>query len=246
MKDNTKNIFKKSVFLTILLIVVTIVASVIVKYNVEGEKDLPYSINKILITSHVLAKDSKNQKEGVIWNIDLKTDNDIYIYINKKDDKTKEKIKEVKISNFKIEEKPKIGNVKIYKPTGDLGSDLYRFSEQDYLNGELTYTGASVDTLKDLDIRNEGGMIGFRASLENLGNYTSNESVVYNGSLLSKIGVKNKDMKFKLSFDLTITLDSNISFTGKVSLDLPAGDIINEEEPHIEITDFSNVIFKRN
>ena len=73
MKDNTKNIFKKSVFLTIILIVVTVVAFVIVKYNVEGEKDLPYSINKILITSHVLAKDSKDQKEGVIWNIDLKT-----------------------------------------------------------------------------------------------------------------------------------------------------------------------------
>ena len=88
-------------------------------------------------------------------------------------------------------------------------------------------------------------MLGFRISLENLGNYTSNESVVYNGSLLSEIGVTNEDMKFSISFDITITLDNNISFAGTINLDLPTGDIINEDEPHIELTDFSDVIFKR-
>ena len=88
-------------------------------------------------------------------------------------------------------------------------------------------------------------MIGFRISLEDLGNYTSNESVIYNGSLLSAINVSNDDLKFEISFDLTITLDNNISFTGTFNLTLPAGDVINEDEPYIKIKDFSDVVFKR-
>lgn len=245
MKTNTKNILKRSLFLTFVLIAITIVISIVIRYDVEGEKKLPYSISKILVTSHAFADDNENKAEGTIWDINLKADNNIYIYIDKNDDETKETIKSIKISNFKISNNPKIGNIKIYRPTGDLGNNLYQYSEQNYLDSEIIYTGANVDTLKNLEIRNEGGMIGFRVSLEDLGNYTSNESVTYNGSLLSEIGVTNEDMKFSISFDLVITLDNNVSYTGNFSLDLPVGDIINEDEPHIELTDFSDVIFKR-
>ena len=73
----------------------------------------------------------------------------------------------------------------------------------------------------------------------------NNESVIYNGSLLSAINVSNDDLKFEISFDLTITLDNNISFTGTFNLALPAGDVINEDEPYIKIKDFSDVVFKR-
>lgn len=245
MKTNTINILKKSLFLAFILIVITVVISIIIKYDVEGEKSLPYSVKKILITSHTDANDNENKSNDVIWDINLKEDNNIYITLEKNDDETEETIKEVKISNFKTTKKPKIGNIKIYRPTGNLGNDLYKYSEQDYFKSEINYTGASVDTLKNLEIRNKGGMVGFRVSLEDLGNYTSNESVTYNGSLLSKIGVTNEDMKFSISFDLTITLDNNVSFIGTYSLDLPCGDVINEQEPYIELTDFSDVIFKR-
>lgn len=244
MKANTKNIIKKSLFLAFLLIVITIVAAVVVRYDVEGEKKLPYSISKILITSHTYAKDNEQKNPDVIWDINLKEDNNIYIYIDKNID-AKETIKEVKINNFKITKKPTIGNIKVYRPTGDLGKSLYEQSVQDYLESEIVYLGATVDTLKNLEVRNEGGMIGFCISLEDLGNYTSNESVTYNGSLLSSLNITNEDMQFSISFDLTITLDNSVSFIGTFDLDLPAGDIINENEPHIELTDFNNVIFKR-
>ena len=216
----------------------------VIRYDVEGEKAMPYSVEKIQITSHVDAKDNEGQTEN-IWDVNLKEDNNIYIYIKKNDEETKETIKEVKLSNFKITEKSKVGNVKIYRPTGDLGTDLYKFSEQDYLKSEIAYTGAKVDTLKKLDIRNEGGMIGFRVSLEDLGNFTSNEGITYNGSLLSQIGLTIDDIKFNFSFDLTITLDNDVSFVGTYKLSLPSGDIINETEPLLELTDFSDVIFKR-
>ena len=244
MKTNTINIFKKALFLAFILIIITIVISIVIKYDVEGEKSIPYTVKKILITSHVDANDSEEKTEN-IWNVDLKEDNNIYIYIEKNDKETKETIKEVKINNFKITEKSQIGNVKIYRPTGDLGNELYKYSEQDYLNSEIIYTGATVDTLKNLEIRNEGGMIGFRTSLEDLGNFTSNDSVTYDGNLLSKIGVTNDKIKFNLSFDLTITLNNNVNFTGTFNLNLPCGDIINEVEPHLELTDFSDIIFKR-
>ena len=246
MKDNTKNIVKKFILLTIVWIAITVVIAVVARYNVEGEKNLPYSVNKILITSHIFAKDNEKNDAGTIWNINLKADNDIYIYIDKKNEETSETIKEITIDNFKIEKKSKVGNAKVYRPTGELGSSLYELSTQDYINSKIVYTGEQIDTLKNLEIRNEGGMIAFRISLEDLGNYTSNESVVYNGSLLSKIGISNKDIGFQISFDLTIKLSSGNSYTGKIYLDLPAGDVISEDEPHIEITDFDSVVFKRN
>jgi len=246
MKDSTKNIVKRSVLITAILIAVTIVIAVVARYNVEGEKNLPYSISKILVTSHVFAKDNEKNEAGTIWNINLKADNDIYIYIDKKEEETTDTIKEIVIDNFKVEKNSKVGKTKVYRPTGELGSDLYKLSEQDYMNDKIVYVGEKVDTLKNLEVRNEGGMIAFRISLEDLGNYTSNESVIYNGSLLSKIGITNKDIESKISFDLTIKLSSGNNFTGKVYLDLPAGDVINEDEPHVEITDLSSVVFKRN
>ena len=250
MKTNTVNILKKSLFLAFVLIAITIVISIVIRYDVEGEKSLPYSVSKILITSHAYANDNEEKSEGVFWDINLKEDNNIYIYIDKTDSKTKDTIKEVKISNFSITQKPKLGNIKVYRPTGDLGNNLYQYSEQNYLDSEIVYKGDKVDTLKSLEIRNEGGMIGFRVSLEDLGKYVSNdttseEGVTYDGSLLEAIGVSSNEIVFSISFDITITLDNNISFTGTVNLDLPCGDIINDAESHVELTDFQDIIFKR-
>ena len=245
MKTNTKNIIKRSLFIAFLLIIITIVISIVIRYDVEGEKTLPYSISEIHIVSHTSANDNETKAEGVYWDINLKEDNNIFIRLEKNDSETKETIKEVKINHFVVSKSSKVGQIKIYRPTGDLGTDLYKYSEQDYLNSEIIYTGDKSDDYKKLDIRNEGGTIAFRISLEDLGNYTSNDEVTYNGSLLSEIGITNEDIAFSISFDLTITLDNNVSFVGTFNLDLPAGDVINENEPYIKLTDFSNVIFKR-
>ena len=167
MKTNTINVLKKSLFLAFVLIVITIVFSIVIKYDVEGEKTLPYSIEKILIDSKVDATDNPNNTEN-LWDINLKENNNVFIFIKKDDANTKETIKEVKLDNFKITKTPKKGTIKIYRPTGELGNDLYKYSEQNYLNSSITYTGDKVDTLKSLEIRNEGGMIGLRISLEEL------------------------------------------------------------------------------
>ena len=109
-----------------------------------------------------------------IWNIGVTQVNDIYMYINKTEE-TDLTIKEIKLENFNIVNKPQKGNVKLLRPTGEL-SNLYTYSEQDYLNSEIVYQGGVIDDMKALEIANTGGVLGFRFSLNDLGTYVSNEN----------------------------------------------------------------------
>ena len=134
----------------------------------------------------------------------------------------------------------------IYRPTGELGQ-LYTYSEQNYLGESLTYTGAKIDDLKTLEIGNEGGVIACRMCLNNLGTYISNESteITYNGSLLQNIGVNIEEIKFGVSFDILIETNKNVTYKGTLKVNLPVEDIIENGSSNFEITDFSEVVFKR-
>ena len=129
-----KDIIKKCLFFSFLIIAITIVISIVVKYNVEGEKTLPYKLDKLLIISRLDTEN--NNDETNLWNITLNQNNNIFIYLSKTNN-TDETIKEIKLENFKITSKPKIGNIKVYRPTGDL-NNLYEYSKQDYLNSNIT------------------------------------------------------------------------------------------------------------
>jgi hypothetical protein len=220
-----------------------IAISIMLKYEVEGEKSLPYEINKILMVSTVdgnFIDDSEH-----IWNIDVTEINDLYIYINSNEE-TDETIKEITIENFNLVKEPQKGDVKIYRPTADL-DNLYTYSEQDYLNDKIVYTGGKIDDMKSLEIANNGGMLGFRLALENLGTYTSNEDteIIYDGRLLQNLGVSLEEIKLQLSFDIIIETNSNVKYKGSISMEMPTDEIIEQGSSKIEITDFSNVIFKR-
>ena len=75
---------------------------------------------------------------------------------------------------------------------------------------------------------------------------TDEESITHDGTLLSKINVGYEDIKCTVSFDITIEIVSGTKFTGKISLELPVGDIVQNEKASYEKTDFKDVIFKRN
>lgn len=214
-----------------------------VRYEVEGEKKMPFNISKIFVVSTVEGNQVDDGQN--IWNINVKQANDLYFYINK-DDITEETIKQITIENFNITKTPTKGEVTIYRPTGEL-ENLYTYSEQNYLDKEITYTGAAIDDLKTLEIANTGGVLGLRVSLDNLGNYVSNESteVTYDGKLLENIGVSLEEIKFGLSFDILIETNKNIIYKGTISIDLPSEEVITKGSSNFEITDFSNVIFKR-
>ncbi len=81
----------------------------------------------------------------------------------------------------------------------------------------------------------------------NYGIYSDNtEEIKHDGTILSKIDVKNEEIKTKVTFDLTIELVSGTSYTGTISLELPIGDVTTAGTSNYEKTDFSDVIFKRN
>ena len=236
-------IFKKCIFLTCIVIIIMMVIFEMVRYEVEGEKKMPFNISKIFVVNTVEGNQVDDGQN--IWNINVKQANDLYFYINK-DDFTEETIKQITIENFNITKTPAKGEVTIYRPTGEL-ENLYTYSEQNYLDKEITYTGAAIDDLKTLEIANTGGVLGLRVSLDNLGNYVSNESteVTYDGKLLENIGVSLEEIKFGLSFDILIETNKNIIYKGTISIDLPSEEVITKGSSNFEITDFSDVIFKR-
>ncbi|MBQ7409983.1 MAG: hypothetical protein IJW20_01195 [Clostridia bacterium] len=238
-----KNLLKKCLFIIFLSALLMVVISIMLKYDVEGEKVLPFSIGKILLVSTVdghVVDDPEN-----IWNIDVTQINDLYIYIDKtlEDEQT---INEIKIENFVVNKIPSKGRLKVLRPTGEL-SNLYTYSEQDYIFTELTYTGAAIDDLKSLEISNNGGVLAFRVALEELGTYISNEDeeITYDGKLLSNLGINLEEIQFNLSFDIIITTSDDVSYKGTINLDMPIETVIEDGSSNRELTDFSNVVFKR-
>lgn len=240
----SKNLIKKCLFLLLIIISLIVVFFIMKKYDAEGEKVLPYSIEKILVVSTVngnVVDDPQN-----MWNVGVTQINDIYIYINKTLLDEDAVIKEIKLDNFTLNKAPQKGKVKLLRPTGEL-SNLYTYSEQDYFNSEIVYTGDKIDDMKSLEISNNGGMLGFRLSLEDLGEYVSNDAqeITYDGKLLSNLGIDIEQIKFNVSFDITITTSDDISFKGNLKLDLPLDTVIEEGSSNKEITNFDDVIFKR-
>ena len=238
-----KNLFKRIIFIVLIISALLIVAFIMLKYNVEGEKNLPFSISKVLIVSTVDGE-ANNDPEN-IFNVSIEQVNDVYIYFDKtiKDDQT---IKEIKLDNFTITKSPSKGTPKILRPTGDL-QNLYAYSEEDYLGKSITYIGGRIDDMKALEVSNDGGVIGFRSSLLDLGNFVSNEAeeISYDGSLLSGLGINIEDIKYSISFDIIITTSENINFKGTMQLDLPLESVIELGTESLEITNFDNIVFKR-
>ncbi len=241
MKKN--NVLKKCIFIAAICILLMIVFSIMVKYDVEGEKQLPFSISKILLVSTVdgnIVEDNQN-----LWNIDVTQVNDVYIYINKTIEE-EISISSITFNNFIINEVPKKGKIKLLRPTGEL-SNLYSSSNQDFLEDGITYLGGTVDDMKSLEIGNNGGIVGFRISLEELGSYISNEEteIIYDGRLLSNLGVTEEELKFDMFFDIIIETSDKVKYKGTTSLTMPVKGFSEKGSENLEITDFTNLVFKR-
>lgn len=237
------NVLKKCIFSVVISIILMVVFSIMIKYNVEGETRLPFSLSKILIVSTVdgeIVEDNEN-----IWNIDVTQVNDVYMYINKTNTKDIT-LKSITINNFVINKSPKKGALKLLRPTGEL-SNLYALSEQDYLDEGLVYLGGIIDDMKSLEIGNTGGILGFRLSINDLGSYISNEEteVIYDGRLLSNLNIGEEDLNFEVSFDIIIETSDNIKYKGTTTLNMPVKGFIEKGSENIEIKNFKDLVFKR-
>ncbi len=245
MKKNREKKIKISLITLVIVILIAIVISVMIKYHVEGETNMPFNLSKIMIISN--AQGISNEDNNNKWNLDCLQNNDIYIEITKNKNYTKtEIIDKILLDNFNVEKFPQKGKVYAYKPNYD-DNGVFVTSEECKIIDKLEYIGSEKSNINNLEIANQGGLILLRYTNEDLGNYTSNEDIEikHDGTLLSKIGINNEEIKYNISFDISIILKSEKIYKANIKLQMPAGNIIQEGTSNYTKTDFKDVIFKR-
>ena len=247
MIDKLKKLTKTKSFhicmiMVIIVVILFIVGMLVLRYNVEGETNMPFNLSKIAIISTQEGID--DGQTNARWSFDVHQSNDIYLYIDKNEayDKT-EIIKSVRIDNFQIEAK-NVDNVKLYKPNAQEENVIFKFNNEDMVQS-LEYTGDVESDLKNLKIANQGGIIAFRCSNNNVTKYQSDEEEINHSQLLKKAGITEEDLKVKLTFHLTIILESGKEYQAEVKTELPTGNVIEEGSTSTEITDLEDVVFKR-
>lgn len=238
-----KNFIKKHIAIFTVAIIAIIVLSIIIKYNVEGETNLPFEISKIMIISTAGGKEKEDTEYN--WNLDILQINDIYIDIIKnKNYHGKEIIDKIIIDNFNIENYPLKGQISIYRPTNQ--NDIFNNQEQYKIEEKIEFIGNEVSELENLKIANQGGVILLRVVNTEVGTYTSDEAeeINHDGTLISKIGVSNEDIKFSVSFDISIKLKSSKQYKATITLKMPSGNLVEEGTTNHQINK-NEIVFKR-
>ena len=234
--------FHICMFIVMIIAILFVVGMLVLRYNVEGETNMPFKITKIAIISSQEGID--DGQTDTRWSFDVHQANDIYIYLDKNDqyDKT-EIIKSVDVDNFNVEAKNK-ENIKIYKPDTEEEKVIFKYKDENIVEN-LEYVGDVESDLKNLKVSNQGGIIAFRCSNNNVAKYKSDEEEIDHNQLLKKANVNNDDLKLVLTFNFTVKLESGKEYQAEIKTDLPTGDVINDGNTSEEITDLKDIIFKR-
>ena len=170
MDDFNKKI-KKIIYFFISIFIITLLVIIIcllmLKYEVEGENNMPFELSQVVVVSTAEGISIDGEKT---WNMDLKQNNDVYLHISKnRNYKETEIIKNIVLNNFTVNEQPKKGNIVIYRPAKD-ENIKYEYSEEFIVKDALIYNSGETTDLGNLKIANQGGVISIRYLLDNLRN----------------------------------------------------------------------------
>lgn len=242
-----RNINKKIFHVVMIIIIIFAILCVggifILKYQVEGESNMPFKITKISLIESVEGTENQDSQEK--WNFNVSLNNDIYVYIEKNSSYGKtEIIDSVEIKNIKMNKLKNIGELKLYKPVTDEKRMFINLPENEIT--EITYTGELESNIKEEKISNQGGIVAFRYAINNLSQYVSEtDEQIDHSQLLKLTNVQFEDLQTNITFDMIINLKSGKKFQAPISLDIPNEDIIEKGTVGKEITDLKNIIFKR-
>ncbi|MCL2383989.1 MAG: hypothetical protein FWC79_07780 [Oscillospiraceae bacterium] len=243
---------KKTIHAYIIVIAIAVILAIVglimLRYSVEGERNLPFEIKSILIVSTVeggaVERDDYEQ-----WFIELFQINDIFFEITKNANHRREDtIRSVVFENIRIEAYNDIGTAKMYRQYNNYGG--YQYTEEFLLTDRIEFEGNTSTDIGALQINNQGGvLIGFRVALKDIGRYPVTEDEIFraNGAALNSAGINLDDITMTLLFDIIIETGSGHRTRAEYSIELPAGNILEEEEGrlHTRITDLSNMVFRR-
>jgi len=62
--------------------------------------------------------------------------------------------------------------------------------------------------------------------------------------LLGKTGITNEEIKFTVTFDISIELKSDINYKANISLEMPSGNLIQEGTTNYQVNG-KDIVFKR-
>ena len=95
---------------------------------------------------------------------------------------------------------------------------------------ELVFEGRESTDMSNLQISNQGGVIGFRCANNNVGSFVSNDDEQINhNELLKKMNIDENSLKAEVSFDITIELTSGKKFKAEnVVVQIPNENIVEE------------------
>ncbi len=238
----SKKYFNRIMVMIVVVAVFFILGIVMLRYSVEGETNMPFELSKISIisSSEGIDKEAINTK----WAFDVYQSNDVFLYIDKNNEYYKtEAIRSVSIENIQIDGKQK-DKIKIYEPDGQEEKLIFKNIEENIAEN-IEYAGSTESNMKQLKISNQGGLVAFRISIDNLVTYESNEEEIKHEELLKKAGIKLEDLEMKVGFDLTISLENGKEYKTTINLDFPVGNVVENGTSSIEITDVKDFIFKR-
>ncbi len=243
MHNRTRKVLHICIIIVILVTIAFTALILALKYDNEGETNMPFYISKISIISTTDAQDAKGVSKE--WNKIINLNNDVYIFIDKNEDYNKtETIKNIKINNFRIIKDTDKGELAIYKPSKNKDS-VFNSKEENRVT-EVIFEGDLATDIQSLKISNQRGRIAFRCANNNIGTYISkDEKQIKYTELLKKIGINYKDIDIEISFDIEIELGSGRKYLATAQLAMPTEDIVEKGKTGIELTELNDIIFKR-
>ena len=245
MNDSRINkLILKSAYIVIGVLIIAVIGLLILKYDVEGEKNMPFKLSSIIVISSAEGY-QQTENPDYKWDVEIYQNNDIYLNIEKnKNYNETELIKSIQIENIKTNKIPKIGTFKFYRTSSK--ENVFEYKEEYEIKEKLEYVGDLNTDLDNFKISNQGGTIIIRAVNQTGKIYTSNDKQLeHNGKLLEKVGISYEQVKATIKFDLVINLESNVSYKATIELELPTGNIVEQGSSSTEIKHMKNIVFKR-
>ena len=241
-RDLKQKAFHVAIIIIIISVILCVGGMLILKYEVEGESNMPFKITKISIIESV--EGLENESAGEKWSFRVNENNDIYIYIEKNFSYGKtEIIDSVEVKNIKANRQKELGELKFYKPVMDEKKMFVNQTENEIT--DIIYTGELESNIKEQKISNQGGIVAFRYGINNLSQYVSeNDELINHSQLLKLTNITQEDLQTQLTFDIIINLKSGKKYQAPISVDIPTDEIIEKGTVGIDITDLKNIIFK--
>ena len=136
-KEKKKQMIKLCIAVSTFVIILLLVGITMIKYQVEGDKNMPFNLSKIIMVSTAEGQETEGDKK---WNFSIYQNNDVYIYIDKNEAYKGEErtIKSVRIENINITKAPSVGEIKTYMPNSVEGR-LFDYSDEYIVNEKLEY-----------------------------------------------------------------------------------------------------------